>query len=173
MAWQQALPEGVTGKRAESTLTENARELAALKRSFGVMQVGTMEKADAYEHLDACLIAKDKTGNARPRPEKGNKEIALARVVLEWGVRKRWIRANPFDGVKKLVTPTYARGERTGIGAGHRGRPQARRAAAHRRARVQDGVALRAPPGRGSRDDARPDRRQTWHHLARRKATAR
>lgn len=109
LRWQEALPAGVAGKRAESTLAENRREIAALKRSFGTMQLVEMEKADAYEHLDACLIARDKQGNPRPRPEKGNKEIALAHTMLEWGLRRRWLAANPFDGVEKLVVHKTAR----------------------------------------------------------------
>lgn len=104
LAWQKALPAGTDGKRAESTLAENENELAALKRSFGPMLVATLEKGDAYAYLDACLMAVDKDGKPRPRPEKGNKEIALARVLLEWGVRRRWLAANPFDGVEKLHT---------------------------------------------------------------------
>lgn len=106
-AWlkrQRALPSGTEGKRADSTLAENERELAMLKKGFGLMPVAQMEKADAYEYLDACLLARDKKGNPRPRPEKGNKEIGLARVVLEYGVRVRLITSNPFDGVEKLVT---------------------------------------------------------------------
>ena len=93
-AWlkrQKDLPDGTEGKRAESTLAENERELAMLKKGFGHMMVADMEKADAYAYLDACLMARDKAGNPRPRPEKGNKEIALARVVLEYGVRVRAI----------------------------------------------------------------------------------
>lgn len=111
-AWlkrQKDLPEGTEGKRAESTLAENERELAMLKKGFGHMMVADMEKADAYAYLDACLMARDKAGNPRPRPEKGNKEIALARVVLEYGVRVRAIRANPFDGVEKLATKKSGR----------------------------------------------------------------
>lgn len=104
LLWQEQLPDGTAGKRADSTLAENRREARNLKRSFGPMMVAELEKGDAYEYLDGCLLAKDKAGNARPRPEKGNKEIALARVMLEWAVRKRWIKANPFDGVEKLVT---------------------------------------------------------------------
>lgn len=106
-AWltrQKALPPGTEGKRAESTLAENERELAMLKKAFGLMQLAELEKADAYAYLDACLMAKDKPGNPRPRPEKGNKEIALARVVLEYGVRVRAITSNPFIGCEKLAT---------------------------------------------------------------------
>jgi hypothetical protein len=104
LKWQEGLPDGAPGKRAASTLAENRREIDALKRSFGHLHVPEMEKGDAYDHLDACLLAKDKHGNLRPRPEKGNKEIALAHVMLEWSVRRRWIKANPFDGVEKLIT---------------------------------------------------------------------
>lgn len=104
LKWQESLPAGTEGKRADTTLAENKREAAALKRAMGELPVAEMEKGDAYEYLDACLLARDKAGNPRPRPEKGNKEIALARVILEWGVRKRWIKSNPFDGVEKLAT---------------------------------------------------------------------
>lgn len=104
LARQRALPDGSQGKRADSTLRENERELSMLKRAFGVMHVGQMEKSDAYAYLDACQLARDKDGNPRPRAEKGNKEIALARVVLEFGVRIRLIVINPFDGVEKLAT---------------------------------------------------------------------
>lgn len=105
LAWQQALPDGSATRRAESTLTENARELAMLKRAFGHMPIAAIEKAtDAYAYLDACLIACDAEGNPRPRPEKGNKEIALARVVLEWTVRHGRTKANPFDGFERLQT---------------------------------------------------------------------
>lgn len=109
LKWQTDLPEGAPGKRAASTLAENEREVVMLTRAFGRMQVASMEKGDAYEYLDACLLAKDRDGNPRPRPAKGNKEIALARVMLEWAVRKRWLKANPFDGVEKLVTQKHDR----------------------------------------------------------------
>lgn len=106
-AWfkrQKALPIGLVGKRADSTIAENEREALNLKRAMGHMLVVDLEKADAYEYLDACLLAQDKEGNPRPRPEKGNKEIALMRVILEWAVRTRGVKVNPFDGVEKLVT---------------------------------------------------------------------
>lgn len=106
-AWikrQEDLPADTEGKRATSTLAENRREIAMLKRAFGSMQVAEMEMADAYAYLDACQLAKDKQGNPRPRPEKGNKEIALARVVLAFGVRVRALATNPFVGFEKLAT---------------------------------------------------------------------
>ena len=107
--WQQALPLRAEERRAESTLSENKRELEVLKMAFGHMQVAELQKSDGYGYLDACLKAVDKEGKPRPRAEKGNKEIALARVVLEFGVRRGWIKANPFDGIKKLRTAATSR----------------------------------------------------------------
>jgi hypothetical protein len=106
-AWferQDKLPEGAAGKRAASTLAENKREAENLRKAMGHMRVQDIEKADAYEYLDACLLAVDADGYPRPRPEKGNKEIALARRILEFGVRTRRITGNPFAGVEKLQT---------------------------------------------------------------------
>lgn len=109
LAWQEQLPSGTVGKRAASTLAENRREVRNLRRAFGAMLVADLGKGDAYEYLDACLLAKAPDGSPRPRPEKGNKEIALARTMLEWGVRRRWVDANPFDGVSKLAHTRNAR----------------------------------------------------------------
>jgi hypothetical protein len=106
-AWferQEKLPQGAAGKRAVSTLSENKQEAENLRKALGHMRVQDIEKADAYQYLDACQVAVDDDGRPRPRPEKGNKEIALARVILEFGVRTRLIAANPFDGVEKLKT---------------------------------------------------------------------
>jgi integrase len=109
LAWQDKLPEKSADRRAASTLTENRRELVALKMSFGHMPAANLTKTDAYAYLDACLMAVDPEGNPRPRPAKGNKEISLARVVLEWGVRRGKLQSNPFDGVQKLRTELAAR----------------------------------------------------------------
>ncbi len=106
-AWferQEKLPPGTAGKRVASTLVENRREAKNLQRALGHMRLQDIEKADAYEYLEACLLAVGENGEARPRAEKGNKEIALARVILEFGVRTRKIASNPFDGVEKLQT---------------------------------------------------------------------
>lgn len=100
-AWQDSKPVGSEGRRAESTLAENKRELVPLKKAFGAMLVASLVKPDAYAYLDAC--------EAAGRPAKGNKEISLAREVLEYGIRKGVIQANPFADVRKLVTVTTAR----------------------------------------------------------------
>lgn len=96
LQWQDKLPAGAPGKRADTTLAENRREVAALKRTFGPMLVADLVKSDAYVHLDACAQV--------GRAEKGNKEISLARTILERAVRAGRLQANPFDGVEKLAT---------------------------------------------------------------------
>jgi hypothetical protein len=100
-AHQDALPESSESKRATSTLAENRREAKNLKMAFGHMRVSVLEKSDAYGYLDACALA--------GRPAKGNKEIALMRVILEYAIRKGLIKANPFDGVEKLKTSASTR----------------------------------------------------------------
>lgn len=108
-AWQESLPEDSEERRAKSTLDENRREWKNLVKAFGHMNVGEMIKPDAYAYLDACARAVDKNGKPRPRPAKGNKEIALARLILEYGVRVGKIERNPFDDVTKLKTKVHDR----------------------------------------------------------------
>jgi hypothetical protein len=106
-AWflfQDRLPAQAIQKRADSTLKENKREAAMLCKAWGTWRVADIKKGDAYDYLDACLLARDKRGQPRPRAEKGNKEIALGRVILEYAVRTRRIESNPFAGVEKLAT---------------------------------------------------------------------
>jgi hypothetical protein len=106
-AWflfQDRLPAQAIQKRADSTLKENKREAAMLCKAWGTWRVADIKKGDAYDYLDACLLARDKCGQPRPRAEKGNKEIALGRVILEYAVRTRRIESNPFAGVEKLAT---------------------------------------------------------------------
>ncbi len=102
--WQESLPESSDSKLASSTFAENKREIDQLKKAFGRTMAEHLQRADAYRYLDACLVARDKKGDLRPRPAKGNKEISLAHKILEWGVRRQWLAANPFSGVEKLAT---------------------------------------------------------------------
>lgn len=102
--WQEQLPALAVQKRAESTLKENRREAAMLCKAWGTWRVADVKKGEAYDYLDACLLARDKHGKPRPRAEKGNKEIALGRVIFEYAVRTRRIEANPFANVEKLAT---------------------------------------------------------------------
>ncbi len=94
--WQNALPESDTRKRAKSTIAENKREAANLKKAWGHIDVPEITRVMAYQYLEACLLAK--------RPEKGNKEMALARLILEFGVRKGLLKSNPLDRLEKLKT---------------------------------------------------------------------
>jgi len=101
---QERLPAQAVQKRADSTLKENRREATMLCKAWGAWRVADVKKGDAYDYLDACLLARDKHGQPRPRAEKGNKEIALGRVIFEFAVRTRRIDTNPFANVEKLAT---------------------------------------------------------------------
>lgn len=74
-------------------------------KAFGHLNPSELTKTQGYEYLEACLHATCRTSNgivvARPRPEKGNKEIALARLILEFGIKRRRLETNPFDGLEK------------------------------------------------------------------------
>lgn len=95
-AWQEALPSSDPRKRAQSTIDENKREVVNLVKAFGHLEPDEMTKAMGYDYLEACVQAQ--------RPEKGNKEIALARLILEYGIRKKMLEVNPFDGLTKNKT---------------------------------------------------------------------
>ena len=94
--WQTSLPPGNECRRAESTLAENRRETANLDKAFGRIDIRNLEAHHAYQYLDEC----QKAG----RGPKANKEISLARSILEYGVRIGRLRQNLFFGVKKLTT---------------------------------------------------------------------
>src|SRR5690606_38992546 len=74
--WQKTLPPDSAEKRADSTLTENEREVAQLIRAFGRRRVTALTKVDAYTYL--------RDAQSKGRSAKGNKEIALA--ILAGGV---------------------------------------------------------------------------------------
>ena len=103
-AWQEALPETDERKRKPSTITENKREAAMLKKAWGEFEAGEITRQMAYNYLEACLTATDKKGKPRPRPEKGNKEMALAHIILEYGLRKGVITENPLHRLTKNKT---------------------------------------------------------------------
>lgn len=95
-AMQDALPRTDTKKRADSTIAENRREAKNIVQAFGHLHPSEITRTMGYEYLDACTQA--------GRPEKGNKEIALARLILEYAIRKGIITTNPFDGLRKNKT---------------------------------------------------------------------
>jgi len=100
---QERLPAQASQKRADSTLRRTGAKPHAVQ-GVGRLARSDLKKGDAYDYLDACLLARDKHGQPRPRAEKGNKEIALGRVILEYAVRTRRIDTNPFANVEKLAT---------------------------------------------------------------------
>jgi len=90
--WQDDLPMSSADRRAESTLLENRSEAKNLIRAWGAFAPVEITKTMGYEYLDACMST---------RPEKGNKEMALASVILEWGIRRGQLSANPLRGLRK------------------------------------------------------------------------
>lgn len=99
--WQEKLPTSDERKRADSTIAENKRESSNLIAAWGHFEPHEITKTMGYEYLEACLHARDKDGNPRPRAEKGNKEMALARLILEYGIRKKLLEVNPLAGLNK------------------------------------------------------------------------
>jgi integrase len=92
-AWQEDLPASDKRKRAASTIAENRRESANLIAAWSQFEPSEITKTMGYEYLEACVQG--------ARPEKGNKEMALARLILELGIRKRLLEANPLAGLTK------------------------------------------------------------------------
>lgn len=93
--WQEGLPDTEKRKRADSTIAENKREAENLVKAWGHFEVSEITRTMGYEYLDACV---------KSRPQKGNKEIALARLILEYGIRKGVITTNPLDKIAKNKT---------------------------------------------------------------------
>lgn len=94
-AWferQEALPVGSAKKRAASTIAENRREADMLKADWADFNVDEITRTMGYDYLESY---------EHTRPEKANKEIALARLILEYGIRKGMIEVNPLDGITK------------------------------------------------------------------------
>jgi integrase len=94
-AYQEALPASSAKKRATSTITENKREAAMLKKAWGHFEATEITKAMGYAYLQACEAK---------RPEKGNKEMALARLILEYGITRNVVTENALDGLSKNRT---------------------------------------------------------------------
>ncbi len=91
--WQEKLPASDKRKRADSTIAENRREADNLTVAWGHFEPSEITRAMGYEYLEACV-----DGN---RAEKGNKEVALARLILEYGVKKSKLEVNPLVGLTK------------------------------------------------------------------------
>lgn len=109
LEYQETLPLSSGHKRKASTLAENRREIATLKKVFGQVPLSDITHAHGVQYLDACETASDREGNPRPRIEKGNKEISLARTVFQFGMDRGFINSNPFAAVEKRVSIRAAR----------------------------------------------------------------
>ena len=101
LTWQEELPDTDPRKRATSTLAENRREAANLQTAWGHFEVAEVTRSMGYQYLEACV--------AKGRPQKGNKEMALARLMLEFAIRKGMIESNPLDGLTKNRTTAERR----------------------------------------------------------------
>lgn len=99
--WQESLPPSDERKRADSTIAENRREAANLKKAWGHFEVAEVTRTHGYDYLEACVSG--------GRAEKGNKEVALARLILEYGIRKGVIEANPLAKLTKNKTTSARR----------------------------------------------------------------
>jgi hypothetical protein len=91
-AMQEELPLTDGDKRAASTIAENKRESAMLVKAWGHFEVDEIDASMAYAYLAAC--------KAR-RPIKGNKEISLARLIMEYAVTKKMIPTNPLKDIAR------------------------------------------------------------------------
>jgi integrase len=96
LKWQNSLPLNNLNRRANSTLSENKREAENLIKAFGHMDPNLIEKEHLYGYLDSCVAAN--------RPSKGNKEISLFQVILEYGIRIGRVSINPANGLRKNKT---------------------------------------------------------------------
>ncbi|MBT2300418.1 hypothetical protein J7E70_08060 [Variovorax paradoxus] len=89
--WQEGLPDTAAQKRAASTIGENKEEAKKLKAAMGHLEVSEVTRTMGYQYL----AHHEENG----RPVKANKEIALARLILEYAIRKGMIESNPFAGI--------------------------------------------------------------------------
>lgn len=88
--WQERLPTDSAKKRASSTLDENREEAKKLKSAMGHLEVSEITRPMGYKYLEHY---------EHTRPIKANKEIALARLILEFAIRKGMIESNPFHKI--------------------------------------------------------------------------
>lgn len=102
--YQDHLTGDSAAKRKPSTLKENRREIAKLKEVFGQMHVSDITHVHGVKYLDACENARGPDGQPRPRTEKGNKEINLAKTIFKFAKDRGWLRENPFQDVGKRKT---------------------------------------------------------------------
>lgn len=91
-AWQEKLPESNGRKCAASTIRGNRPEADNLVAAWGHFEPREITRTMGYEYLEACMES---------RPEKGNKEVALARKILEFGISRGLLQDNPLNDLEK------------------------------------------------------------------------
>lgn len=103
-SWQEGLPRNDMRKRADSTIEGNKPEAENLRRAWGHFEPHEITRTMGYDYLDACLHAKDPNGKPRPRALKGNKEMSLAHLILEFGIRLKLLDVNPLTKLTRNKT---------------------------------------------------------------------
>jgi hypothetical protein len=94
-AWfvmQEDLPLSDGSKRRPSTINENKREAAMLVKAWGHFEVEEITAKMGMDYLKACK---------KTRPIKGNKEIALARLIMQHAIGLGLIEANPLNDLER------------------------------------------------------------------------
>jgi site-specific recombinase XerD len=99
--YQESLPANAGAKRSRKTLEENKREINTLKKVFGEVRLSDIQHAHGVQYVDECARAVDADGKPRPRIEKGNKEISLAKTIFAFAKDRGWMGSNPFSEVRK------------------------------------------------------------------------
>jgi len=94
-AWfvhQAELPTTDATKRADSTIAENKREAAMLTKAWGHFEVEEITAKMGIDYLKACK---------KTRPLKGNKEISLARLIMQHAIGLGMIETNPLNDIER------------------------------------------------------------------------
>lgn len=99
--WQEKLPPTSAKKKAASTLKTNQQEQTALLAFFGDMLPATITQTLVYEYIDARSEAGAPAGCI--------KEVALLSAVLNFGIRRGELTANPCHGIEVEARPPRTR----------------------------------------------------------------
>ena len=94
-AWfvmQEDLPLSDGDKRKASTITENRREADSLVKAWGHFEACEITAKMGMDYLKACKAT---------RPIKGNKEISLARLILQHAIGLALIDTNPLNDIAR------------------------------------------------------------------------
>jgi hypothetical protein len=92
---QADLPASDGSKRAATTIAENRREADSLVKAWGHFDVPEITTKMGIDYLKACKKA---------RPHKGNKEIALARLIMQHAIGLGLVEVNPLNDLERNKT---------------------------------------------------------------------